>query len=147
MGGYVNLDPSRIKPAAGVMVVQIVEVLGGTTKGGLFLPGTMSDHSGKDTCLVRVMKKGDPPRQRFVTNQTDGRSTVKECKPWESRATDSIGVGDVACMPRDVPLVFVWDDCRYALVYEHEAICAMSMETFEEGGFEVIPWKPNEVNL
>ena len=48
-------------------------------------------------------------------------------------------------MPRDVPLVFVWDDQRFALVYEHEGIAAFSYEDFEKGGLEVVPWTPGPI--
>lgn len=139
-----EIDPNRIRPMAGVMVVQIVEVLGGTTKAGLFIPGTMMDHVGKDTCLVRVLRKGPPPTKRY-SNKTDGTTTVRDCLPWDEEYCRQISVGDVVCMPRDVPMVIVWNELRYALVNEHEAILAMSQETFDEGGFEVVPWAPGEI--
>lgn len=138
-----ELDPNRIRPMTGVMVVQIVEVLGGTTKAGLFVPGSMMDHSGKDTCLVKVLRKGASPEKRY-SNKTDGTTTVRDCSSWPDDYRQ-ICVGDVVCMPRDVPMVIVWEGLRYALVNEHEAILAMDQSTFEDGSLEVVPWKPGEI--
>lgn len=137
-----EMDPAKLRPMAGVMVVEVVEVLGGYTKGGLFIPGTMMDHGGKDTALVQVLRLGDAPIQRVGFK--DGEWGYHPCEPWEA-ASRNISVGDIVLMPRDVPLVFVWGEKRYALVYEHEAILAMDPSVLAENGFEVVPWKPDEV--
>lgn len=134
-----TMDPSRISPTAGVLVTKIVEVLGGYTKSGLFLPGIFQDHSGKDTVLVQVLRKGPPPEKRYI------EGGVRDCLPWAPVAANQVSVGDVILVSRDVPLVFVWEDQRYALVYEHEAICAMSYEFFASGGFEMSTWTPGVI--
>jgi len=136
-----TMDPNRITPTAGRMVVKVVEVLGGYLKGGLFMPGVGQDHGGKDTVLVEVLRKGAPPVERYAIAEDGKTWFARPCEPWVREATDQISVGDVVRMPRDVPLVFVWEEQRYAIVNEHEAILAMSMEDFLSGGFEVVPWK------
>lgn len=137
---YLNLDPSRLRPMPGVMVVQIVEVLGGMTKGGIFVPGGTQDHMGKDTCLVRVLAMGGPPTIQYRRSK-DGGMEEKRVGGWPE-GYRSISEGDVVVVPRDVPFVFVHDEKRYALVFEHEAIVSMPGDEFDQQGFEVVPWRP-----
>lgn len=139
-----NLDPVLLRPMPGIMVVQIVEVLGGMTKGGIFIPGNHQDHMGKDTCLVKVLAKGPAPVVQYRKGESGGMEE-KVVGSWpESYRT--ITVGDVVVMPRDMDLVFVFEERRYALVREHEAIVSMPGDEFDQQGFEVVPWRTNSVD-
>lgn len=137
---HMTIDPKIVHPTAGKMLVQIVEVLGGMTRGGIFLPGLHQDHAGKDTCLVRVLEKGGPPSVAYKRG-SDGDVVEKVVGHWPEEYRP-ISVGDVVVMPRDMPLVFVFEDRRYGIVMEHEAIVAMPGDEFDQQGFEVVPWKP-----
>lgn len=138
-----ELDPNRVNPMPGLMVVEIIEVLGGMSKGGVFVPGTTMDHMGKDTCAAKVIRKGDPPRERFERGSNHGFE-ARPCEPWPDAYRAAL-VGDVVVLPRDVDKAFVWEGKRYAIVREHEAIVAMSEEDYAKGGFSVVPWTPGEI--
>lgn len=136
-----DLDPSSLSPMPGHVVVQIVEVLGGTTRAGLFVPGVVDDHMGKDTVLCKVIQLGDLPNRIYRKTAAGGFEEVMLDRPWPAELR-GISVGDVVVFPRDVPLVFVWEETRYAIVMEHEAIAVIPGSEFDQKDFQVIPWKP-----
>lgn len=118
-----SLDPNRVHPLPGKLLIRVDEVLGGTTPGGLFLPPDVADANGKkDTVWGTILRIGDPVRIRLhkgapkqhpedTHRDTDLAPTVLDLRP-EDRVT----------IPRDVPLLFVHDDQRYALVYADEVL-------------------------
>lgn len=125
----------------GHIVVEIVEVLGGTTRGGLFVPGVVDDHMGKDTVLCRVLRMGGLPTRIYRKTEAGGFEEVMLDRPWPAELR-GISVGDVVLFPRDVPLVFVWEEKRHAIVMEHEAIAVIPAGEFDQKDFQVVPWKP-----
>lgn len=138
---FVDLDPSTIRPMPGLIVVEIVEVLGGTTRGGLFVPGVVDDHMGKDTVLCRVLRMGGLPTRAHRKTESGGFEEVMLDRPWPPELR-GISVGDVVVFPRDVPLAFVWEEKRYAIVMEHEGIAVIPAADFDQKNFQVVPWKP-----
>jgi|GEM_PF-4943729 len=145
-----EMDPTKLKPMPGRMVVEIIEVLGGMTKGGIFVPGDTQSHMGKDTCACKVLSRGDRPTLGYA-REDGGWKQVELSRPWPDEYRQAISVGCVVIMPRDVELAFTWQDPtgwrRYAIVNEHEAILAMSEEVYLRGGFEVVPWTPGEIGI
>ena len=136
-----DLDPATVNPMPGHLVVQIVEVLGGTTRGGLFVPGVVDDHMGKDTVLCQVLRMGALPTRTYRKAEGGGFEEVLLDQPWPAELR-GISVGDVVLFPRDVPLAFVWEEKRYAVVMEHEAIAAIPAAEFDQKNFQVIAWAP-----
>ncbi len=136
-----NLDPDTVRPMPGHLVVEIVEVLGGTTRSGLFVPGVVDDHMGKDTCLCRVLRMGALPNRKYKKGPDGDVQEVLLPGPWPVELR-GISVGDVVLFPRDMPCVFVWDERRFAIAMEHEAIAAIPAAEFDQRDFEVVPWKP-----
>jgi co-chaperonin GroES (HSP10) len=136
-----EIDPATVRPMAGKILVQIVEVLGGMTKGGVFVPPQTQDHMGKDTFYGKVLQMGSLPTTRLSKRDERGMAQYKACDPWPQDYR-VINQGDVVVFPRDVPLAFTWEQDRYALVLEHEAILAIPGDQFDAQGFQVVPWRP-----
>jgi co-chaperonin GroES (HSP10) len=140
------LDPSTVVPTAGNVLVELVEVLGGMTMGGIFIPGTTQDHAGKDTFYGRVMKVGGPPQLRHIGHRSETRHN-QSGKRWSKEYMDELfSEGDIVVFPRDVPLAFNWKDKRYCLCHIDEAIVAINADEFDAQGFEVVPWKPPKIS-
>lgn len=142
-----EINPDTIAVTPGKLLVQIVEVLGGTRKSGLFVPGESQDHMGKDTFYGKILKIGDPPMLEHYCNAQYGAAyDVRENrtgKTWCAKAMAQFSEGDILILPRDVPLAFVWEEVRYALVLMHEGLFSMDPATFDPTDFEVVPWQPN----
>lgn len=145
MGTFTYVDPATIHCMPGKCLVQIVEVLGGTTKGGLHIPEAYADHAGKDTFYGKLLQIGPPPQ---IKHFKSGRGPGWDVKPnssgkiWPPEMMDEFKVGDLAVFPRDVPLVVVWQEQRYAICLLHEAICIIPADSFNPDDFEVVPWQP-----
>lgn len=134
MSSLLVLDPSRIiRLLPGVCLVRIDEVLGGTTKGGIFVPPDVADaRGGKDTASGTVLQMGPPPDLAHV----DGPGKAGYERPGRTRKNRTgagwdplafpVQVGDRVTFPRDLPLVFVHDEARYGFVYMDECIFATS---------------------
>jgi hypothetical protein len=148
MGTFAYHDPDKIRPLPGKCLVKIVEVLGGKTKGGLHIPEAYAgaDNMGKDTFYGQIIKMGPPPTlEHFKSGPGPGWDVRdnRTGRQWPQEFMDSLfGVGDIVVFPRDVPLVFVWEEQRYCLCLIHEGIIAISAADFEASGFEVVPWEP-----
>lgn len=136
-----SLDPATVRPTPGKLLVQIVEILGGMTPGGIFVPGETQDHAGKDTFFGKVIRRGTAPTVR-VDRDPLGAASVTDSSPWPEEYRTRIAEGDVVVFPRDVPLAFFFGEDRFALVLEHEAILSIPAAEYREGGFEVVPWRP-----
>lgn len=128
-----RLDPSTVNPLPGILLVQIDEVLGGTTSGGIFITADMADAGGrKDTAHGIVLKKGPLPALRHVTLKEEGPGGFKRPgrtrnnttgQPWSPEAFP-VNTGDRVYFPRDIPMVFAWNETRYGLVMMDECIFA-----------------------
>ena len=133
MSAMLTLDPARVHPQPGILLVQIDEVLGGTTRGGIFIPPSVADaRGGKDTAHGVVLRRGAAPSLRHVSLQQEGKDGYK--RPGRTRANTTgqtwdlavfpVEEGDRVYFPRDVPLVFVWNEARYGLVMMDECLFA-----------------------
>jgi len=148
MGAFDYLDPSTLSPTPGKAIVEIVEILGGDTKGGLFIPGHIMDHMGKDTFYGKILKVGPPPAlEHYKSGPGVGWDVQPNAngKVWPQKVMDQFQPGDILVLPRDLPLVFVWDDKRYGIVLIHEALVMIKGDSFDPQAFEVVPWKPDEI--
>jgi hypothetical protein len=137
MSAALTLDPARVRPQPGILLVKIDEILGGTTKGGIFLTPDVADaRGGKDTAHGIVLRRGAAPSLRHVTLQQEGKDGYK--RPGRTRANTTgetwdtaafpVAEGDRVYFPRDVPLVFVWEDARYGLVMMDECLFATTAD-------------------
>jgi len=126
----------------GRLLVEIIEVLGGTTKGGVFIPGTLVDHGGKDTAYGRILQVGPTPRtkhesrrgrytQLFVPNKSGAR--------WCDEIMAHFRPGNVVFFPRDVPKVFQWKDRRYAIILMEECLLSIAEDEFNPTEIEILP--------
>jgi hypothetical protein len=146
MGSFDYIDPSKVRCTPGKVLVQIVEVLGGTTASGLWKPP--QDHGGKDTFYGKILQVGPPPTLKHV--KTDERSSGWDVaenssgNKWPDQIMNEFKVGDIGVFPRDVPLVFVHDDKRYGICLIHEAILVLDAEQLKNDGFEFVAWQPGE---
>lgn len=146
MGAAEHINPHTLKPMPGKMVVQIVEVLGGETKAGLFIPGTLVDHMGKDTFYGKILSVGPAPALEHYDSpqgihvRDNGSGNV-----WPDEIMDIFKEGDIVVMPRDVPLAFTWQEGRYAVVHLHEAILHIDADSFDPQEFEFVPWTPSDI--
>ncbi len=132
----IHMNPDRLRPAAGQMIVELIELLGGTTSGGIFIPGTTQDHSGKDTVIARILKVGPPPATRF-TKKEEGWVQNRSGAVWPDGFA-TVNERDTVLLPRDVPLVVTWEDRRYAIAVRSDVIAVL--EGYEGlSNFEVIP--------
>jgi co-chaperonin GroES (HSP10) len=126
-------DPETIRPLPGKIVVEIVEKQGGMSPGGLFIPALAEQRQHlKDTAICRILKLGPPGTDYFGYN--------KQTREWELRHGSRpipirLSVGDHVITPRDVPLVFVWDAKRYAIILQHEILAAVD----DWIGEEIVP--------
>jgi len=127
-----QIDPVRVHPLAGLLLVEIDEILGGMTKGGLFAPPDAADGNGrKDTASGKVMKMGPMPAWKHTTDVHTRPGCTEDNVSGKTWATDLFPVteGDHVTFPRDVPLVFVWNERRYGLVRMDEVIYAHDQPT------------------
>lgn len=148
MGAFDYIDPVTVKPTPGNAVVEVVEILGGTTESGLFIPGTTQDHMGKDTCYVKILSVGPAPRTAHYRPSKTSSLTVrpsKSGKPWPKEVMDAFQPGDILVLPRDVPLVFIWEERRFAVIHLHEAILHIPEASFDAQKFEFVPWSPPDI--
>lgn len=135
----VTCDPEILNPTPGKLIVQIVEQLGGMTKGGIFIPESVADGHNKDTAYGRVVKLGAPPEVRLsfsVKKMDRACDWIPWGKPWPEDY-EPITVGDVVLFPRDVPIAVVHETGRYAIVQRQELICVLEGDTSD---FDVVPW-------
>lgn len=146
MSSLLVLNPDRVTPLPGICLVQIDEVLGGLTEGGIFIPGDVAEAKGnKDTAHGIVLKLGPLPDLRHVT--------LAECGPegfrrpgrtdrnhsgarWPGHAFP-VQPGDRLYFPRDLPLVFVYEDRRYGFVNMDE--CLFYTQKDDTGHLQVMP--------
>ena len=139
-----NLDPTTVQPTPGKILVEIVEVLGGTTKSGLFRPPQADDHMGKDTFYGKILCVGPPPVLEHHRDPTArGGYHVRDAKSgkaWSEEVMAQFTEGDIMIFPRDVPLAFGFEDRRFALVLMHEAMFSVDPASFDPTDFEVVPW-------
>ena len=133
MSSLQHTDPSTVHPLPGKVLVRIDEVLGGTTEGGIFIPPDVADGKGaKDTASGVVIRLGAPPPLRHVPRAETGpegwtrpgRTAINTSGRGWDPTVFPVHVGDRVYFPRDVPLVFVHDETRYALVLMDECILA-----------------------
>lgn len=144
-----RMNPQAIRPTRGMVIVEILEQLGGQTASGIHLHAGYEDKHDKDTCYSRVVKIGPLPDFHYGRS---GQLAVKVegsldpgtvawrdgGKTWTENHT-GVKPGDVVLHPRDVPKVFVWSeesdehDKAYALVYLHELLAVL--DDFEPGMF------------
>ena len=127
----VYIDPEKVRPMAGKILVHLEEQLGGYTPGGLFMPPNPDD-TKKDTAIGRVMRLGPMPATRHTKPgekpPIDTRDSVSLwTRPNRSGAHwpaefQNLKVDDVICFPRDVHVVIVWNEQRYALVEMEELL-------------------------
>jgi len=140
-----TINPDHLKPMPGKAVVRIIEVLGGTTKGGVFIPGNHQDHSGKDTFYGEMVRVGPAPS---LEHYKSGRGPGWDVRPnstgkvWPAEMMAEFRVGDIFVFPRDVELAFTWDEQRFCIVHIHEAIIGIAREEFDAQGFEMVAWRP-----
>ena len=133
------LDPATVHPTPGHLVVQIVEQLGGTSQGGIFIPESVADRHTKDTAYGRVVRLGSPPCKRLAFSRKPGDRAcdwIPTPQPWPEDY-EPLVEGDVVLFPRDVPRAFVHTSGRYAVLVRHELICVLEGDTSD---FEVVPW-------
>lgn len=148
MGAFDYMNPHTIVPLAGKVLVEIVEVLGGKTKGGIHLPEAYQDHMGKDTFYGRVLKVGPPPDlAHYKSGPGPGWDVRKNTTgtPWPKEVMELFQEGSIIVFPRDVPMVFVWEEKRYALCLVHEAIISIDGDSFDPDEFRVMPWIPQKI--
>lgn len=131
---FLTVDPSRVRPQPGVVVVRIDEVLGGETSGGIFIPAGIADAQGrKDTASGIVLRAGPAPDLRHekagARHYTRPGRTLRSQTgtPWSPGAFP-VQEGERVFFPRDVPLVFLWEDRRYGLICMDEIICVARAE-------------------
>lgn len=145
MGAFTQLDPATIKCMPGKCVVKIVEVLGGQTKGGLWKPASYAGHMGKDTFYGEFFSVGPAPELVHYKSGDGPGMDVKVNKSgdrWDPEIMAQFQVGDIGVFPRDVELIFVWEDARYGICYLHEALFVVAKDGFDAQGIEVLPWTP-----
>lgn len=146
MSNLLVLDPARVTPLPGYCLVQIDEILGGTTEGGIFIPPDVADAKGnKDTAHGIVLRMGPLPDLRHVTLAECGPSGYR--RPGRTERNHSgarwdrnafpVQPGDRLYFPRDLPLVFVFEDRRYGCVCMDE--CIFYTEKDDTGRVEVLP--------
>jgi len=150
MGAFTQLDPATITAMPGKCVVKMVEVLGGQTKSGLWKPASYAGHMGKDTFYGEFFSIGDPPELVHYTSGPGPGSDVKTNKSgehWSPEVMAQFKVGDIGVFPRDVELVFVWEETRYGICYLHEALFVVDRNGFEAQNLEVVPWTPPQISV
>ena len=148
MGSQTYADPTKIKPMPGKLVVEITEILGGKTKGGVHLPINYQDHMGKDTFYGKVLRVGPPPALAHYKSGPGPGLDVRSNKHgnvWPDSMMEPFKVGNIILFPRDVPLSFVWKGKRYAICYIHEAIISIDKDDFDPKEFQVVPWIPDPI--
>ena len=148
MGALTRIDPKTVRPLAGKGLVRIVEILGGTSDGGIYIPGSLQDHSGKDTFYGEMVRLGPPPSlTHYKTGPGPGWDVKKNStgKVWPPEVMAQFKEGDIFVFPRDVEVVFVWEEQRYCIVLIHEAIIGIDRKEFDSAKFEVKAWKPPEI--
>lgn len=155
MGAPQTYDPDTIRPGRGLLLVEIVEKLGGKTDGGIELVGAWQDRHDKDTCYSRVLKVG--PKPDFIHGVDGDLINVPTGTPdpgvpfwrdgkgvvWPTGFAE-VSVGEVVLHPRDMPLTFLWpregssgsEYVRYGLVWLHE--CIAVLDNFDKGSFRQI---------
>lgn len=140
-----EIDPSTVQLVAGRVLIHVVEVLGGMTRGGVFVPGSTQDHMGKDTVYGRVVRVGPAPTVRVSRDDRGVASIHQDKSPWPQEYR-VVHEGHVVLFPRDVELAFVHGEDRYAIVNEHEAILSFGpADQFDRQGLEVVPWRPGQL--
>lgn len=144
MGAFTYLDPSTVRCLPGKCLVEIVEVLGGKTRGGIVIPEAVAGKLNKDTFYGRLLQVGPAPR---TAHYKSGRGPGWDVRPntsgaeWPSEIMDNFQVGDIIVFPRDVELVFVWEQRRFGICHIHEAIMQIPADSFDPDEFEVVPWR------
>lgn len=150
MSVFSIINPEHLRPMPGKAIVKIIEILGGTTKGGIYIPGALQDHAGKDTFYGEMIKVGDAPSLAHYRTGT-GPGAGWDVRPnrsgqtWSHEVMAQFKVGDIFVFPRDVELVFTWEEQRFCIVHIHEAIVGIPREDFDAQGFEMKAWKPPEL--
>lgn len=145
MGAFDFIDPATVNPTAGNVLVKIVEVLGGQTKSGLHIPGGLLDHGGKDTFYGEILSVGPAPALEHYRPSERSHLGVRpnsSGKTWSPEMMAEFEPGDILVLPRDVPLVFVWEEQRFGLVHLHEAILHIKGDSFDPQEFQFVPWTP-----
>lgn len=145
MSAFTVVNPEKLKPMAGKAVVRIIEILGGTTEGGIYVPGTLQDHAGKDTFYGEMIRLGPAPRLKHYKSGPGPGWDVRENstgKVWPPEVMEQFKEGDIFVFPRDVEMVFTWDNQRFCIVHIHEAIIGLARDEFNAQGFEMVAWKP-----
>jgi co-chaperonin GroES (HSP10) len=148
MGAQTTINPDTIRCMPGKILVKIVEILGGKSKGGILLPESYQDHMGKDTFYGEILQIGPAPQlEHYKSGQGPGLDVRpnKSGKPWNQETMSQFKIGDIVIFPRDVPVVFVWEEQRYALCLIHEGIVSIDKEDFRAEDFEVVPWQAPQI--
>ncbi len=146
MGAFTYIDPTTIRCMPGKILVEIIEILGGTTKSGIWLPP--QDHMGKDTFYGKVLQVGPPPALEHYKSGPGPGLDVRDNRTgatWPDKVMQQFNLGDIVLFPRDVPMVFVWEERRFGICLIHEAIVAFDGAEFNAEGFEVRPWTPQSL--
>lgn len=145
MSVFTIVDPDILRPMPGKAIVRIIEILGGTSPGGIYTPGHLQAHMGKDTFYGELIKLGPPPRTEHYKSGPGPGWDVRENRSgvcWSAEVMANFKIGDVFVFPRDVELVFTWNEHRFCIVHIHEAILGIPRDQFDASGFEVVPWIP-----
>lgn len=137
-----TVSVEKIHCAEGKLLIEITEVLGGTTKGGVFIPGTLMDHGGKDTAYGRIVKVGPPPRIKHESRH--GRYTKlfvpnKGGATWCDSIMGNFRPGNVVFFARDVPKVFQDQGRRYAIVLMEDCLLSVDEDEFDSTKIEILP--------
>ena len=125
----------------GKILVEIVERMGGLSKGGIIIPEIVHNTMAKDTAIGKILKRGAPQSYRTALDVTsfcrgDQRRLETE---WGFSRPD---IGSFVSFPRDVPKAWTWADKRYAIILEQEII--FSTDSYEgHSQIEVQPHAPH----
>ena len=122
----ISYDPETVRPLPNHMLIELLQQLGGKNPGGnLFRPAAHSNVIGADTAWGRVLKVGPAP--------FDKRGEPAWPEPV-------IQPGELVLIPRDVPRVWGFENRRYCLAIQTEAICVFEATAEEVAdGFEQVP--------
>jgi len=135
------MNPEKLTLMPGKILVEIVERMGGLSKGGIIIPEIVHNTMAKDTAIGKILKRGAPQSYRTALDVTsfcrgDQRRLETE---WGFSRPD---IGSFVSFPRDVPKAWTWADKRYAIILEQEII--FSTDSYEgHSQIEVQPHAPH----
>lgn len=123
------MNPESLSPMPGKILVEIVERMGGVSRGGIIIPKIVHNTMAKDTAIGKILKLGEPQTYRVAHERTSfcrGKNQRNLEGQWGFKRPD---IGSFVSFPRDVPKAWTWENKRYAIILEQEIL--FSTESYD----------------